>query len=143
MTDDPKETLTKVSEKPAGNWLLYDGECPFCSRYVVHVRLREAVGHVMLANVREHPTLLEEVRRLGYDVDTGMVLKLNGRYYHGADCIHALALLTTPAGWFNRINSLAFRSRAFARFAYPILRAGRNLTLKLLGRSRLQPSLDG
>ena len=29
-----------------------DFECPFCSRYVVHVRLREAVGHVMLANLR-------------------------------------------------------------------------------------------
>ena len=25
----------------AKNWLLYDGECPFCSRYVRHVRLRE------------------------------------------------------------------------------------------------------
>ena len=79
----------------SANWLLYDGECPFCSRYVVHVRLRAAIGPVMLANAREHPALVEEVRRLGYDVDEGMVLKLNGRYYHGADCIHALALLTT------------------------------------------------
>jgi predicted DCC family thiol-disulfide oxidoreductase YuxK len=132
-----------IVKEPAANWLLYDGECPFCSRYVVHVRLREAAGHVTLANAREHPTLVEEVRRLSYEIDTGMVLKLNGRYYHGADCIHMLALLTTPAGWFNRINALAFRSRTVARFAYPILRAGRNLTLKLLGRSRLQPSLDG
>lgn len=119
------------------NWLLYDGECPFCSRYVVHVRLREAVGAVTLANAREHPALVEEVRRLGHDVDEGMVLKLNGRYYHGADCMHALALLTTRAGWFNRLNSLAFRSPAFSRFAYPILRAGRNFTLKLLGRQRI------
>lgn len=132
-----------MTERASDNWLLYDGECPFCSRYVVHVRLREAVGSVTLANAREYPQLVDEVSRLGYDIDAGMVLKLNGRYYHGADCIHALALLTTPAGWFNRINSLMFRSRAFSRFAYPILRAGRNLTLKLLGRSRLQPSLDG
>lgn len=94
----------------------------------------------MLANAREHPALVEEVRRLGYDVDAGMVLKLGGRYYHGADCVHALALLTTSAGWFNRINSLAFRSRTFARIAYPALRAGRNLTLRLLGRSRLHAS---
>jgi hypothetical protein len=94
----------------------------------------------MLANAREHPALVEEVRRFGYDVDTGMVLKLNGRYYHGADCIHAVALLTTSSGWFNRINSFAFRSRTFARFAYPILRAGRNVTLRLLGRSRLRAS---
>jgi predicted DCC family thiol-disulfide oxidoreductase YuxK len=133
--------VTERSGTMATNWLLYDGECPLCSRYVVHVRLREAIGPVTLANAREYPQLVDEVRRLGYDIDAGMVLKLNGRYYHGADCIHALALLTTPAGWFNRLISLAFRSRAFSRLAYPVLRAGRNLTLRLLGRSPLQPSL--
>ena len=92
--------IAPVTEKSAINWLLYDGECPFCSRYVVHVRLREAVGPVMLANARQHPMLVEEVRRLGYDVDTGMVLKLNGRYYHGADCINALALELQRRGRF-------------------------------------------
>ena len=130
-----------MSELPK-NWLLYDGECPFCSRYVRHVRLREAIGPIMLANAREHAALLEEVRRLGFDVDTGMVLKLDGNYYHGADCIHALALLTTPSGWFNRLNSLVFKSSTAARVLYPVLRTGRNLTLRLLGRARLQPSLD-
>ena len=127
---------------PGANWLLYDGECPFCSRYVRHVRLREAVGAITLANAREHAALVEEVRRLGFDVDSGMVLKLDGNYYHGVDCIHALALLTTRSGWFNRVNSLVFRSATVARVLYPILRAGRNLTLRVLGRTRLQPSLD-
>ena len=126
----------------AKNWLLYDGECPFCSRYVRHVRLREAIGPITLANAREHAALVEEVRRLGFDVDTGMVLKLDGNYYHGADCIHALALLTTPSGWFNRLNSLVFKSSTAAKVLYPMLRTGRNLTLRLLGRGRLQPSLD-
>jgi predicted DCC family thiol-disulfide oxidoreductase YuxK len=124
------------------NWLLYDGECPFCSRYVRHVRLRQAIGTITLANAREHATLVDEVQRLGFSVDTGMVLKLDGNYYHGADCIHALALLTTPSGWFNRLNSLVFRSKTASRVLYPVLRAGRNLTLRLLGRTRLQPSLD-
>lgn len=128
--------------KVTGNWLLYDGECPFCSRYVRHVRLREAVGSITLANAREHAALVAEVERLGFDVDAGMVLKLDGNYYHGADCIHALALLTTPSGWFNRINSLVFRSATASKVLYPLLRAGRNLTLRLLGRTRLQPSLD-
>jgi predicted DCC family thiol-disulfide oxidoreductase YuxK len=126
----------------SNNWLLYDGECPFCSRYVRHVRLREAIGKITLANAREHATLVEEVQRLGFSVDTGMVLKLDGNYYHGADCIHALALLTTPSGWFNRLNSLVFRSKTASKVLYPVLRAGRNLTLRLLGRTRLQPSLD-
>ena len=128
--------------KVSPNWLLYDGDCPFCSRYVRLVQLREAVGPITLANAREHTALVDEVNRLGYDVDTGMVLKLNGNYYHGADCIHALALLTTSSGWFNRLNSLAFRSPAVSKYIYPVLRGCRNLTLRLLGRSRLQPHLD-
>lgn len=126
--------------KVANNWLLYDGECPFCSHYVRHVRLREAIGPITLANAREHASLVDEVRRLGFDVDTGMVLKLDGNYYHGADCIHALALLTTSSGWFNRLNSLMFRSARASRLLYPLLRTGRNLTLRLLGRARLRSS---
>ena len=128
--------------KIATNWLLYDGDCPFCSRYVRHVRLREAIGPITMANAREHAALVDEVRRLGFDVDTGMVLKLDGNYYHGADCIHALALLTTPSGWFNRLNSWMFRSATASKLLYPVLRTGRNLTLRLLGRTRVQPSLD-
>jgi len=126
----------------ATNWLLYDGECPFCSRYVRHVRLREAIGPITLANAREHAALVNEVRRLGFDVDTGMVLKLDGKYYHGADCIHALALLTTPSGGFNRLNAWMFRSATASRLLYPVLRTGRNLALRLLGRARVQPGLD-
>ena len=33
--------------------IVYDGDCPFCSRYVALVRLREAVGQVVLANARD------------------------------------------------------------------------------------------
>ena len=121
----------------ASNWLLYDGDCPLCSAYVSYVRLREAAGPVALLNAREHPDVAAEAQRGGYDLDIGMLLKLDGRYYHAADCINALALLTTPSGWFNRLNRILFKSRVFSRLAYPALRAGRNLTLLLLGRRPL------
>jgi predicted DCC family thiol-disulfide oxidoreductase YuxK len=123
-----------------GNWLLYDGDCPFCSRYVTLVRLRESVGPIKLADARENPALVGEVTRLGYDVDEGMILKLDGRYYYGADCINMLALLTTPSGAFNRLNRAIFRSSAASAVLYPILRAGRNATLRLLGRRKLGAS---
>ena len=122
---------------PTANWLLYDGDCPFCSSYVSFVRLREAVGPITLADARRHPALVAESRALGYDIDVGMVLKLDGRYYFGGDCIHALSLLTTPSGIFNRLNRALFRSRRVARLAYPFLRAGRNLALVVLGRRRV------
>jgi predicted DCC family thiol-disulfide oxidoreductase YuxK len=130
MTDESATGL-------APNWLLYDGECPFCSSYVSYVRLRDSVGPVTLADARKYPALVAEAKALGYDIDIGMVLKLDGLYYFGGDCIHALSLLTTPSGVFNRLNRAMFKSRTMARIAYPVLRAGRNLALVMLGRRRI------
>ena len=140
MTADEPSTVvpsTAVPNTLAPNWLLYDGECPFCSSYVSYVRLRDSVGQVTLADARQHPSLVAEAKALGYDVDVGMVLKLDGHYYFGGDCIHALSLLTTPSGAFNRLNRAMFKSKTVARIAYPVLRAGRNLALILLGRRRI------
>jgi predicted DCC family thiol-disulfide oxidoreductase YuxK len=118
-------------------WVVYDGQCPFCSRYVQLLRLRASVGQVRLIDARGGGPIVEELRRSGVDLDEGMVLKLDGRIYHGHDCIHVLALLSTPSGLFNRINAAAFRSPRTARLLYPVLRAGRNGVLRLLGRSKL------
>jgi predicted DCC family thiol-disulfide oxidoreductase YuxK len=118
-------------------WLVYDGECPFCSRYVRYVRLRTAVGKLHLVNAREGGPLVDEMVQAGLDLDEGMVLKMGGRYYHGADCIHALALLSSGSDAFNRINAAIFRSSALARALYPILRAGRNAVLRGLGRTKI------
>lgn len=118
--------------------LVYDGECPFCSRYVGYMRLRESVGPVRLLDARQGGLLVEHIVGLGYDLDEGMILRLNGRYYHGADCVNALALLSSRSGAFNRINAMIFRHPVLARHLYPIMRTGRNLTLRLLGRHRLK-----
>ena len=117
--------------------IVYDGECPFCSKYVELVRLRESLGDVELINARNGGALVDEIRAAGLDLDDGMLLKLDGRLYHGADCIHMLALLSTPSTWFNRVNLALFRSSAASHLLYPMLRAGRNAVLRLLGRSRI------
>lgn len=123
-------------QKPAA-WLVYDGDCPFCSRYVTLVRLRKSLGQVALVNAREGGPLVDEIVKAGLDLDEGMVLKLGDRYLHGAECIHALALMSGPSNLFNRLNAAVFRSPRVARLLYPVLRAGRNATLRLLGRDRL------
>jgi predicted DCC family thiol-disulfide oxidoreductase YuxK len=117
--------------------IVYDGACPFCSRYVQLVRLRESLGPVRLVDARKGGPLVDEVRAAGADVDQGMVLKFGGRLYHGDACVHMLALLSTPSGAFNRLNAAIFRSPTAARLLYPVLRAGRNAALRLLGRNRL------
>jgi len=118
--------------------IVYDGQCPFCSRYVKLVRLRESLGQVRLVNAREGGPLVDELRRAGLDLDEGMALKLDGRLYHGHDCIHMLALLSTPSSAFNRLNAALFRSPRAARLLYPVLRTGRNAALRLLGRSKIR-----
>ena len=115
------------------NWLLYDGDCPFCRNYVRFVRLRETVGdNFKLLNARERPPELREAQAAGLDINDGMVLKYNGHLYHGDECIHQLGLMSTPSGTFNRLNAWIFRSQRRSRLLYPVLRFGRNLTLRIL-----------
>jgi predicted DCC family thiol-disulfide oxidoreductase YuxK len=114
--------------------IVYDGECPFCSSYVRLLRLRESIGPVALVNARDEAPAVEEARSHGLDLDEGMAMKYQGRWYHGDDCIHMLALLSSRSGLANRLMAWLFRSPARAHILYPWMRAGRNITLKLLGR---------
>jgi predicted DCC family thiol-disulfide oxidoreductase YuxK len=129
-------------EKPRA-WIVYDGDCPFCSRFVRFVQLRETLGRVEVVNARDGGPIVEEVMAAGFDLDDGMVLKLDGRLYHGDDCIHMLALLSTPSTTFNRLNRTVFRSRTMSRLLYPVLRAGRNQVLRFLGRSPISRQRGG
>ena len=97
------------------------------------IRLRDAVGPVRMIDVRDGGPELEELRAASLSIDQGMALKLDGRLYHGDECIHRLALLTSPSGAFNRLNAFVFRSPRRSRLLYPALRTGRNAVIRLLG----------
>ena len=117
-----------------GAYLIYDGECPFCSQYVKMTRLSNSIGDVLLIDARENRSQVQAAKRMGYDLDSGMLLYVDGQYFHGADCLNRLALLTTGSDLFNKVCAIAFRSGTISRIAYPVLRFGRNLTLRALRR---------
>lgn len=117
--------------------IIYDGDCPFCSNYVRLIKLRSAIGPVRLLNARNGGPETKEAIDRGLDLNDGMILVMNGRYYHGPDCINRLALLSTRSDLVNKINSGIFSSERLSKALYPILRAGRNLTLRLLGRKKI------
>ena len=119
-------------------YLVYDGECPVCSAYVRVVRMRQSVGDFRLLNARDGGPVVERIVAEGFDLDEGMVLWYAGHFYHGADCVHMLAMLSSPSGLLNRLNALIFRSATLSRLLYPVLRLGRNTLLRLLGRSPLE-----
>lgn len=120
--------------------IVYDGECPFCSQYVRMARLRDSFGPVTLIDARQDDALVEELAAKGYDLNEGMVLIDGDDIYYGADCMNRIALMSTRMGPFNRLNAMIFRNRGLSRVLYPILRTGRNMTLALMGRSRIARS---
>ena len=125
-------------EVPLNATVVYDGDCPFCSQYLGLLQLHETLGPVDLVNARDGGPLVNDIYRCGFDLNEGMVLVLNGVFYHGPDCIHRLALLSTPINSFNRLNRWLFASPNASRVLYPLLRAGRNIVLVFLNRRRLR-----
>jgi predicted DCC family thiol-disulfide oxidoreductase YuxK len=117
--------------------VVYDGACPVCSSYVRYVRIKKSAGSLTVVNARDGGPWVDRVKQAGMNLDEGMTLFYGGRPYHGVDCIHMLALLSTSSGAFNWINATVFRRPTLAKVLYPILRAGRNLLLRILRRPKL------
>lgn len=117
--------------------IIYDGDCPFCQNYVRFTRLRQAAGRVELIDARSDHPAVADATRAGLDLDEGMAMRQDGRWYHGDDVVHRLALMTTGSGPFNAAMAAIFRSPTRSRALYPFLRAGRNAALALLGRGKI------
>ncbi len=118
-------------------FLVYDKECPACNYYCNLVRIRESVGNLILVDARHPGSLMEEITAAEVDIDQGMVLIVGNRMYYGVDAIHALSIMGTRSGVFNRVTYWCFKSKAVSGILYPILRAGRNLLLKILRKTKI------
>lgn len=117
--------------------IVYDKECPACDCYCNMVRIKESVGTLVLVDARSGGPLMDEITAKGLDIDQGMVVKVGKELYYGPDAIQVLALMGTNRGFFNRLAYWSFRSRAMSRILYPVLRACRNLLLKILGKTKI------
>ncbi|HTN39982.1 MAG TPA: DCC1-like thiol-disulfide oxidoreductase family protein [Asticcacaulis sp.] len=127
---------SQPDETPA-IWLVYDGDCPFCSASTYMVRIKQAVGQLHILNAREaadHP-LMAEIAAQRLDLNQGIVVKFQNRLYHGREALHVLALISSEKGWLNRLNIALFRHRRTVDLAYPLMKGVRDLTLKALGRA--------
>ncbi|MDA1091533.1 MAG: DCC1-like thiol-disulfide oxidoreductase family protein [Proteobacteria bacterium] len=131
--DNPAETVSSDDE-----WgLVYDWQCPACNLYCHQLCARETGGRFRLINARDNPEVMKEITARGFDIDQGMILKINNQFYYGAEAIHTLALISSPSTVFNRLNIWIFRSRRRSELLYPVLRACRNFLLKLLRRTKI------
>ncbi|MGH1484690.1 MAG: DCC1-like thiol-disulfide oxidoreductase family protein [Cellvibrionaceae bacterium] len=117
--------------------LIYDKQCPACDFYCNIVRIQESVGELQLVDARENSAVMEEITAKGWDIDQGMVVKIEDELYYGSDAIYVLSKIGSQSDLFNRFNYWLFRSKKRSAVLYPILRACRNLLLKLLGKTKI------
>jgi predicted DCC family thiol-disulfide oxidoreductase YuxK len=117
------------------DFLLYDGECPACSAYVAMSRLRQLYPGLRILDARTEPGLVAELRARGYEINTGMVLCVDGVIHFGADATRAIAILgrTGPSPW-RRAMLGAIGTAPWSRRLYPWLNHGRSALLRLLRR---------
>ncbi len=128
-----------MSNSPDALWLVYDGDCPFCTAGAKMYRLRQSVGELHIVNAREiaGSDLMTAIDAHGFDLNTGIVARFEGRLYHGKDALHLLAMLGSDIGWLNRLNVILFRHKAMLTLLYPVMVAMRNLMLRLRGKTRI------
>jgi len=125
-------------EKEHINYLLYDKECPFCHSYVRYIRLKKLNSNIELLNARNNKNLVTKCYKKGLDINEGMILNLDGNIYFGAQAIHILALMSTSSNLFNRINKKIFQHQVLANLLYPVLRCGRNIVLRFIGKNPIE-----
>jgi predicted DCC family thiol-disulfide oxidoreductase YuxK len=120
---------------PEGDFLLYDGECPACSAYVAMTRLRQLYPAIRVMSARTEPALVAELRGLGYEINEGMVLCLDGVIHFGPDATRMIAVLGSASpSWWRRAVLGGIGTAPWARRLYPWLNRARFVLLRLLGR---------
>ncbi len=119
--------------------LLYDGQCPFCSRYISYVGSRLKVKLCMV-DVRQCPAAAADLRGQGYDVNDGIVLMDGARVLQGREAVAALAAMTKPTGFWDRVVRRLTLVPGFLRVFYPGMRLARKIVLRMLGRD---PQVSG
>jgi predicted DCC family thiol-disulfide oxidoreductase YuxK len=117
------------------DFLLYDGECPACSAYVAMSRLRQLYPGLRVMSARTQPALVADLRGKGYEINEGMVLRLDGVIHFGPDATHLIAVLGRASpSWWRKAALAGIGTAPWARRLYPWLNRARGLLLRLLGR---------
>lgn len=125
--------LQDLSPAPSGNWIVYDGECPWCSQITKWRAVREGLPGANLISAREEDA--PEVRWLreqGVKLNDAMALHDGTMLYVGSAALERILRLETMG----RAKLLAplLKPGFPGDLVYALLKLGRAISLRLLGR---------
>ena len=115
--------------------LYYDNECPFCREYSKFVNIKKKI-HITLHNARDEKKAINNFRKKGFDINTGMILLINDKdIYHGAKAGIKLDQLIDKTTFFDNFISFTVNLKIFAPIIYPTVKLFRNIILRLSGKN--------
>ena len=130
-------TTQPFSKDPV--FLLYDGECPFCTNAAQYLEIKKAYPTIKLISFRD----TSEIKKLNLpselNPNRGMVLLLNNRPpIQGVEAFIEINKTLGKQGLIHRILS----HRILAKLVYPCLMWMRKIALYLKGSSPIIPKND-
>jgi len=119
-------------EEKSGVWFVYDGDCQICTLATEALRIKQQFGSLHVLNAREanEDPLINEINRQGLDLDEGMVIYVDGQFYHGKDALKFIAKYGEAKNTFMSVFKGLYWSDSVARFTYPWMRGMRNWLLR-------------
>jgi predicted DCC family thiol-disulfide oxidoreductase YuxK len=117
----------------SADFVLFDGDCPICSRYVAPARLNEARAKLAILDARQQPKLVTELRQKGIEINDKMVVSIKGSLLVGADAIRFINARGSPSSRLCRLLFSKLPPRTID-LLYPFLVRCRRLLLTILGR---------
>lgn len=125
------------AEIRASTVVVYDGQCPFCSRFADYLAVRKRIRSIKLLDARGWPELVDICRRSGVDLNDGFLVIEGNQLYVGAAGMRILGLRTQEGGTKASMLRVFLLPPALANVAYALLSHGRKIVLRLLGRPLL------
>lgn len=106
--------------------LYFDKECPFCSYYANYNFLK--LNHnLILYNAREYPQKINLLRKKGFDINSGIIIEIDGEIFQGSNAVKQLNKLSEK-------QIKIFNTRFFSIVIYPVMKLVRKLLLFILNK---------
>lgn len=120
------------------DFLLYDGECPVCSRYVLWTNIRNKHPEIALLDARQQPELVAALRTEGIEINNTMLLQVDGRSFVGAAAMAKISSYMPQNTLRQRVLRRLTSSQLLLQSIYLGLVLGRKLLLALLRRRQIR-----
>ncbi len=113
------------------NYLLYDKDCPFCRNYMKYQEMKENFSDIKILNARDNMELVKELKMLNYNIDDGMILKIEDKIYFGDEVLNFLAKNGKNKNFVSSLTNILFKSYFISKMLYPIFKYFRFLYFKI------------